>query len=309
MAARGDDEPQVIRIGGTLYRLEPVDRPGLAHCTPIATFARLVDQYLTASAVRTKPSTAAKKREALTLHVLPVLGSLLITEVTRVRLVELQTALAAKMSARSVNNVMAHAQAALAWAVDMGMLEGFRPVRGLRAGDTARAYRRDHYEALLRATEGWPHVLLLLLGDAGLRIGEAAALRWECVGTRLCICATRYGSQRLTPKGGRRRMVPVTKRLAQALRELAPEGALVVPRKLDSAAFMRRFEVTCARLDIPRVNAHALRHSYASELQRRGVGTATIRDLLGHRSVAVTDRYLHSEAAGLAEAVALLDKP
>jgi integrase len=41
-----------------------------------------------------------------------------------------------------------------------------------------------------------------------------------------------------------------------------------------------------------RVHAHALRHAYAVELEREGATVSTIRDLLGHSSAAVTDRYL-----------------
>jgi integrase/recombinase XerD len=41
-----------------------------------------------------------------------------------------------------------------------------------------------------------------------------------------------------------------------------------------------------------RVHAHGLRHAYATELEREGARLTTIRDLLGHSSTAVTDRYL-----------------
>jgi site-specific recombinase XerD len=47
-----------------------------------------------------------------------------------------------------------------------------------------------------------------------------------------------------------------------------------------------------------RVHAHALRHAYAIELEREGATVSTIRDLLGHSSLAVTDRYLRRLGAG-----------
>ena len=46
-----------------------------------------------------------------------------------------------------------------------------------------------------------------------------------------------------------------------------------------------------------RVHAHALRHSFAVELEREGAPLSTIRDLLGHSSAAVTDRYLRRVGA------------
>src|SRR5207245_10869823 len=51
-----------------------------------------------------------------------------------------------------------------------------------------------------------------------------------------------------------------------------------------------------------RVHAHGLRHAYAVELEREGATISTIRDLLGHSSASVTDRYLRRLGAG--EAVA-----
>ncbi len=50
-----------------------------------------------------------------------------------------------------------------------------------------------------------------------------------------------------------------------------------------------------------RLHAHALRHLMAIELEREGATLSTIRDLLGHSSAAVTDRYLRR--LGASEAV------
>jgi site-specific recombinase XerD len=47
-----------------------------------------------------------------------------------------------------------------------------------------------------------------------------------------------------------------------------------------------------------RVHAHALRHAYAASLEREGATISMIRDLLGHSSAAVTDRYLRRLGAG-----------
>ena len=38
---------------------------------------------------------------------------------------------------------------------------------------------------------------------------------------------------------------------------------------------------------------HALRHSFATDLQRRGASVAEIKEMIGHASVATTERYLH----------------
>jgi len=50
-----------------------------------------------------------------------------------------------------------------------------------------------------------------------------------------------------------------------------------------------------------RCHAHGLRHAMAFELEREGATVSQIRDLLGHSSLAVTDRYLRR--IGASEAV------
>jgi integrase/recombinase XerD len=47
-----------------------------------------------------------------------------------------------------------------------------------------------------------------------------------------------------------------------------------------------------------RVHCHALRHAYAVELEQEGATVSAIRDLLGHSSASVTDRYLRRLGAG-----------
>ena len=50
---------------------------------------------------------------------------------------------------------------------------------------------------------------------------------------------------------------------------------------------------------------HALRHSFATDLQRRGASVEEIKEMIGHSSVATTERYLHGFEGRLLE---LFDK-
>ncbi len=65
----------------------------------------------------------------------------------------------------------------------------------------------------------------------------------------------------------------------------------------------------CKRAELTGVTFHTLRHTCASWLgQMSGVEAVTIRDLLGHSSVTMTDRYMHSDQADLHDAVHKLEK-
>ncbi len=54
------------------------------------------------------------------------------------------------------------------------------------------------------------------------------------------------------------------------------------------------------------VSPHFLRHAHASHALERGAKLTTVRDTLGHASIAVTDRYVHArpgDSSGLSLAV------
>ena len=55
-----------------------------------------------------------------------------------------------------------------------------------------------------------------------------------------------------------------------------------------------------------RVTSHTLRHSFATNLYRNGVGLREIGTLLGHSSLVSTEVYTHVNREALTEAVNLL---
>ncbi|MBU1207103.1 MAG: tyrosine-type recombinase/integrase [Proteobacteria bacterium] len=52
---------------------------------------------------------------------------------------------------------------------------------------------------------------------------------------------------------------------------------------------------------------HDLRHTYASHLAMRGVHIRALQELLGHKTLAMTQRYSHLAPKQLQNAVKLLD--
>ncbi|WP_277399371.1 site-specific integrase [Burkholderia sp. Ac-20384] len=53
------------------------------------------------------------------------------------------------------------------------------------------------------------------------------------------------------------------------------------------------FRAACERVGISDFRIHDLRHTFASWLVMSGVSLYVVRDLLGHSSIAVTERYAH----------------
>ena len=147
------------------------------------------------------------------------------------------------------------------------------------------------------------HALFLLLYAAGLRIGEALALRrgQAPVGETLSV----------TGKGGKERIVPIlpaARRAIDAYLEQCPFtgnaadslflGARGGPLA-DGIARKRMREIRRA-LGLPEsATPHALRHSFATHLMAAGGDLRTIQELLGHADLSTTQRYTGVDQARL----------
>ena len=138
--------------------------------------------------------------------------------------------------------------------------------------------------------------VLVTLYAAGLRLSEATHLRIRDIdGQRMQIHIT-------NGKGRKERLVPISPRLLQELREywkhdrpsnfLFPGKTPDVP--LSSATIQKACKLAAALARISKlVTPHTLRHSYATGLLEAGVDLLTIGRLLGHSSFTTTMIYLH----------------
>ena len=157
------------------------------------------------------------------------------------------------------------------------------------------------------ADEPWiaarDRAVLLLLYGAGLRVGEAMALKARALplGDRLAV----------TGKREKTRVVPMLAAVRNAIGayvDLCPypmggdaplfRGAKGGPL---SADVVRR-AVRTARTQLglsKRTTPHALRHSFATHLLGRGADLRSIQELLGHASLSSTQIYTAVDAAHL----------
>ena len=99
-------------------------------------------------------------------------------------------------------------------------------------------------------------------------------------------------------KNGERRSIPMNATLTETLRPL------IIGKALDAAVFESRkgepyrslrtaFATACRKAGITDFRWHDLRHTYASHLVMAGVDLATVKELLGHKSIEMTLRYSH----------------
>ncbi len=160
------------------------------------------------------------------------------------------------------------------------------------------------FEAIDKLGEEWPilrdRLLLELLYGLGLRRSEAAHLRIEQVHFSL-------GQIHILGKGQRWRVLPLYPRLESLLRaylkaraELKPDHPyLLCTDKGDPIYSKLIYRIVRRYLH---THPHALRHSFATHLLDEGAHVEGVRDLLGHSSLATTQKYLAITPSQLREA-------
>jgi integrase len=70
----------------------------------------------------------------------------------------------------------------------------------------------------------------------------------------------------------------------------------------------KSFKSACERAGIEGLRFHDLRHTFATRLVEKGVDIETVKELLGHYGISITQRYTHSSDERKKKAVGLLVK-
>jgi integrase len=164
--------------------------------------------------------------------------------------------------------------------------------------------------------KGWLRTAIWLGGRAGLRMGEVLALEARDVDlatSRLFVRHAMSGNEVLPPKSGDERVVPLFPELAEVLRgamkSKLPRARVIINergRTPKRTAVLARFKVLLVKLGVEPRSFHSLRHSFVTQLIRRGASVEAVRLLAGHSSLKVTERYVHATADDLALAMAKL---
>lgn len=152
----------------------------------------------------------------------------------------------------------------------------------------------------------------------GMRAGEICNLRWSAIDLEQRII-TVQNTESFTTKSKRERIIPINDTLMEVLKNMYPKvisilrSDLVFCRvkgiKLNVDYVSKKFKKVIRELNLDeKIHLHVLRHSFASNLIQRGVSLYVVKELLGHSSVAVTQKYAHLQRSNLFDAVRKLNK-
>lgn len=314
----------------------------------VKTLAEFVPHYLDVlcPANKQKPSYIASKRSFLNCHAIPALGTTRLDEIRSADVLMLKARLQ-YMKKGSINNHLATLNSVLKAAVEAGEIQRVPCEISLHSVSDSHSYEFysfEEYDRLISAAGavGQAELAAILLGgDAGLRVGEVAALKWsdlvlDPTHASVTIGRTAWRGVELTPKNGKDRRVPLTARLHAALREhlrstraqRLHESAASDPIALDAFRAMDRFVFchpngrrhstwTIRRWMSKAQHAagtqatgrfHILRHTFCSHLAARGVPLIDIKDLAGHSSIKTTEKYLHNLPGSKERGIAQLER-
>jgi len=278
---------------------------------------RFMDGY--ARANRQKPSGIAAKETIGKLHLIPRLGSRRLNAITTEHVQRLKQHLHDR-SPKTVNNVLTVLSVLLKKAVEWDVIDRLPCVIRLLPipKPSAGFYDFDEYQRLIHSAKAMDrnaHLIVLLGGDAGLRCGEMMALEWRDVDPQkrqVCVQRSDWKGHVTIPKGGRLRYVPLTVRLAAALREhrhLRSDRVLCHAdgSPLSADVVKHHVERAARRAQIAQNGVHRLRHTFCSHLAMRGAPARAIQELAGHKDLSTTQRYMHLSPAALDSAIRLLD--
>jgi integrase len=267
---------------------------------------------------RQKPSGIRSKEIILRLHLIPRLGAKRLDAIGNEDVQRLKVTLAS-LAAKTVNNILTVLNTLLKKAVEWEVISRLPcTVKLLPIARPAVMFHDfEAYERLISEARriGWrTHLIVLLGGEAGLRCGEMVGLHWQDIDLakrQMCIRQSDWNGQLTTPKGGRLRYVPLTRRLAATLRDARHLRSPRVLCKDDGRPLTRqsaygRVMRAARRARVP-PGVHILRHTFCSHLAMRGAPGRAIQELAGHQELTMTQRYMHLTPAALDAAIQLLD--
>ena len=153
--------------------------------------------------------------------------------------------------------------------------------------------------------------IIEMLYGSGLRVSELVNLRLSDI-------YRQEGFMRITGKGSKQRLVPISPVADQWLQywledrsklDIKPEYSDIVflnryGRQLTRAMIFTIIKTLARQADIHKnISPHTLRHSFATHLLQNGADLRIIQQLLGHEDITTTEIYTHIEIQDLREAI------
>lgn len=255
------------------------------------------------------------------LWILPVIGKKPMRKVSPMDLERIKKNMAdAGRSPRSIQYCLATIRQAFNTARRLDLFTGDNPVSKIKQPKVEnrrlRFLSQNEANTLLEALAEYSpqvHDMALLSLHCGLRAAEVFNLEWSDIDLEAGLVRLR------NTKNGRTRYAHMTEAVRAMFRQRGPgqKDELVFPAKGGGKIeqISNSFDLAVKSIGLndgmadkrDRVVFHTLRHTFASWLVMRGVSLYTVKEVMGHQSLAMTERYAHLAPDVMKETVAAME--
>ena len=278
----------------------------------IETVKDLMEVYVAATEDRQdiKPNTKSIARTSGK-HIVRHMSAVLLTRLTMREMESFRDArLKEGAATQTTHHDITILRRAWKWARPLGLCPDHPlPAPKLEVSPTRDKYTptRDEFWLVLDALEGWPRLMVEILGNTGARVGEGAALRW-------CDIDFKAGKVRIEqPKKSKKeryRYVPLTAPLESSLKEwgVGHMSSRILPVSFDTARTsitQRWLKPTCERVGVPYFTPHGIRRMVIDQLYESGNDPGTVGKMMGHCEKVALKYYRQARHSDMERAVRL----
>jgi integrase len=320
---------EVKRRLATVNATEPLVKPSADTINvPILTFTDVVEQWLSVTSLKVKPSTYADYTSILNLHVIPQFGNRIIQTVTaleinhftKAKLENGRTDGNGGLSPKTVRDILSLIKSIMDFAWGEKLISNRLSITYPKLRQqTIRVLSRQEQaalEAVLTADINIHKLGILLCLYTGIRIGEVCALLWQDISFEYNMLSVRQTLQRIknlnddgsktkilidTPKSlCSVRKIPIPTFMSPLLRNFANDNHTYFLSTANTdftepRTMQNHFAKFIKLANIADANYHALRHTFATRCIEAGVDIKSLSEILGHANVNITlNRYVHS---------------
>lgn len=261
------------------------------------TLGKLVESYLKYSEGNHSPSTYKLNRLFLK-YFLDFTGDVSLKTITRKNVEDYKLHRNEEVSKTSVNMEIRHLKAAFSYAIDVGKFIKENPFKEwkqsrlqykLDGNNLPKYLSLEEIEKLFKAVPD-PNFkdLIFFYLHTGCRREEALNLTWQN------IYLDRKKVKITKTKGKKDREIPLNDKLLEVLerRKSSANGEKLFTYNKYYVTHKFREYADMAGLNKD-FTVHSLRHTFASHLVMSGVPLYSVKELLGHSSIKVTEMYAH----------------
>ena len=272
------------------------------------TVGELADLYLANS----KQKRSHRDDESrIRVNIKPFFGERDVKNVTALNVEEYRNRrLEAGVARSTTNRELALLKVMFSKGIDWGLCER-NPVKKVKLFPESenikeRILTPEEESRLLAASPAHLRPILVVALNTGMRRGEILKLNWSNVDLlrrQILVTGT---------KSGKNRIIPINSDLLSVLEDLkrtkGGNGYVFANTRSGRPLqdIKRAFHTACSAAGIRGFRFHDCRHTFGTRLVHRGVDLITVKDLLGHSTVKVTERYTHSTSDSKRSAVEVL---